>query len=59
MTNQKYFGELKANKRVKYLKNLPAAVELHDYLEALKEKVWRKFWKSEFRFCYYFLSICR
>lgn len=38
MTNQKYFGELKANKRVKYLKNLPAAVELHDYLETLKEK---------------------
>ena len=34
----KYFDELKANKRVVYLKNLPAAVELHNYLETLKEK---------------------
>lgn len=38
MTHKKYFDKLKANKRVKYLKNLPAAVELHDYLEKLKEK---------------------
>lgn len=34
----KYFDELKANKRVKHLRDLPAAVELHDYLETLKEK---------------------
>ena len=34
----KYFDELKANKRVVCLKDLPAAVELHDYLEKLKEK---------------------
>ena len=38
MTNKKYFGELKANKRVVYLKDLPTAVELHDYLAKLKEK---------------------
>lgn len=38
MTNKKHFGELKANARVTYLKDLPAAVELHDYLETLKEK---------------------
>lgn len=38
MTNKKHFGELKANQRVKYLKDLSAAVELHDYLEKLKEK---------------------
>lgn len=38
MTNKKHFGELKANQRVKYLKDLSAAVELHDYLETLKEK---------------------
>lgn len=38
MTNQKYFGELKANARVTYLKNLPAAIELYNYLNTLKEK---------------------
>ena len=34
----KYFDELKANKRVVYLKDLPAAVELHDCLETLNKK---------------------
>lgn len=38
MTNKKHFGELKANQRVKYLKDLSVAVELHDCLEKLKEK---------------------
>ena len=34
----KYFDELKANKRVKHLRDLPAAVKLHDYLETLNKK---------------------